>query len=133
MNLVAHIEALKKSPLTNEEANMVREFQSQFEIDDDDPLIVVLAIMIRSQLIIDTAPDLLQQKVTETIELHRSNLREQAVLSAKELVGDIAATLMRQQTALGEIWRLRLIWAGVGAGVAAVLFVMAIGMVSVLK
>lgn len=133
MNLVATLEALKKSPLSAEEANMVREFQSLFEIDDDDPLVVVLAIMIRSQLIIDTAPDLLQQKVTETIELHRSNLREQAVLSAKELVGDIAATLMTQQKDLGAVWRIRLIWGGYGAGAAALLFGLAIGLVSVLK
>lgn len=133
MSLIASLEALKKSPLSAEEANMVREFQSQFEIDDDDPLIVVLAIMIRSQLIIETAPNLLQQKVNETIELHKTNLREQANLSAKEIVGDIAAALVRQQSNMSAVWHIRLIWGAIGAGIATLLFGLAIVAISVLK
>jgi len=133
MTLVSTIEALKKSPLSTDEASMVREFQSQFGIDDDDPLVVVLAIMIRSQIILETAPDLLQQKVIETIELHKTNLREQAVLSAKELVADIAATILNQQKNLTVIWRQRLIWAGIGAGMATLLFVLSITLVKLIK
>lgn len=131
MSLVTTLEGLKKSPLSAQEASTVREFQNQFEIDDDDPLVIVLAIMLRSQLIIDTAPDLLQQKVNETIELHLTNLRSQANLSAKEIVGDIAATLMGQQKLLGLDWRQRLIWAAIGAGFAALFFGLAIAMVSI--
>ncbi|WP_304350780.1 hypothetical protein [Comamonas testosteroni] len=133
MSLVTTLEALQKSPLSAEDANKVREFQNQFQIDDEDPLVVVLALMMKSQLIIDSAPDLLQQKVIETIELHKTNLREQAVLSAKELVSDIAATLLHQQKNLAVVWRLRLMWAGIGAGAASVLFVLAIVLVGFLK
>lgn len=101
---------------------MVQEFQRQYDLDDDDPLNVVLAMMARSQMIIETAPDLLQQKVVETIELHRTNLREQAVLSAKELITDLSALLLSQQKGVSAIWRQRLSWYASGA--ASMLLVM---------
>lgn len=137
MSLVATLETLQKSPLSAADAATVREFQSQFSIDDDDPLVVVLALMVRSQLILGTAPDLLQQKVKETIELHRIALREQAGLLAKELVSDIVSALLQQQKNLEKnlavIWRVRLIWAGIGAAAAAGLFGLAITLVGLLK
>ncbi len=57
----------------------------------------------------------LQQKVIETIELHRTNLREQAVLSAKELITDLSALLLSQQKSVAAIWRQRLSWFTTGA------------------
>lgn len=126
MNLISTLEKLKQAPLSAEETKIIKEFQSQFQIDDDDPLVVIVAIMMQSQLIIATAPDLLRQKVIETIELHKTNLREQAVLSAKEIVGDIAATLLQQQKNLIVIWRQRFIWAGIGAGTTVLIFILAI-------
>lgn len=106
-SLIASVEALKKQPLTPEEVATLQEFQKQFDIDDDDPINVVLALMARSQLIIETAPALLQQKVVETIELHRTNLREQAILMAKQLVSDLSTVLVSQQTTASAIWRQR--------------------------
>ena len=93
MSLVLTIETLQKRPLTPSEVSTLNEFQRSFKIDDDDPLIVVLALMARSQLIIDSAPNLLQQKVTETIELHKTMLREQSVLIAKELIATLASEI----------------------------------------
>ena len=122
MSLVSNDEALKKQPLTAEEGVMLQAFQHQFGLDDDDPLNVVLAMMARSQMIVETAPTLLQQKVEQTIELHRTNLREQAVLSAKELIADLSALLLSQQKDVSTIWRQRLGWFGAGAG--AMLLVM---------
>lgn len=90
MSLVTTIEALQKRPLTAEEVSTLNEFQQSFKIDDDDPLLVVLALMARSQIIVDAVPNLLQQKVTETIELHRLVLRDQAVMIAKELIATLA-------------------------------------------
>ena len=90
MSLVTTIEALQKRPLTAEEVSTLNEFQQSFKIDDEDPLLVVLALMARSQIIVDSVPSLLQQKVTETIELHRLVLRDQAVLIAKELIATLA-------------------------------------------
>lgn len=115
MSLISAVEALKKQPLTADELTMLQEFQRQFDLDDEDPLNVVLAMMARSQMIIETAPDLLQQKVVETIELHRTNLREQAVLSAKELITDLSALLLTQQKGVSAIWLQRLSWFGAGA------------------
>lgn len=122
MSLVSNVEALKKQPLTAEEVAMLQEYQRQFHLDDDDPLNVVLAMMARSQMIVETAPTLLQQKVEQTIELHRTNLREQAVLSAKELIADLSALLLSQQKDVSTIWRQRLGW--FGAGAVAMLLVM---------
>ncbi|ART61491.1 hypothetical protein CBP36_21225 (plasmid) [Acidovorax carolinensis] len=123
MTLVSSMEALKKQPLTPEEINMLQEFQRQFDLDDDDPLNVVLAMMARSQIIIETAPDLLQQKVAETIELHRTNLRDQAVLTAKEVISDISRVLLdqhkRDASSSSAIWRQRLY--GFGSGVVCTL------------
>lgn len=90
MRLVTTIEALQKRPLTTEEVSTLNQFQHSFKIDDDDPLLVVLALMARSQLIVDSVPNLLQQKVNETIELHRLVLRDQAVLISKELIATLA-------------------------------------------
>lgn len=123
MSLVTAMEALKKQPLTPDEVNMLQEFQRQFELSDDDPLNVVLAMMARSQMIIESAPDLLQQKVSETIELHRTNLREQAVLTAKEVIADVSRVLLdlsrRDSSSNSLLWRQRLY--GFGAGVICAL------------
>ena len=90
MSLVTTIETLQKRSLTAEEVSSLNEFQHSFKIDDDDPLLVVLALMARSQIIVESVPNLLQQKVNETIELHRLVLRDQAVLIAKELIATLA-------------------------------------------
>jgi hypothetical protein len=126
-SLIASVEALKKEPLTPDEVATLQEFQKQFDIDDDDPINVVLALMARSQLIIETAPALLQQKVTETIELHRTNLREQAILMAKQLVADLSTVLLSQQTAASAIWRQRGYGFAAGFGAAIVLMAGVLG------
>lgn len=90
MSLITTIEALQKRPLTADESTTIKNFQKAFDIEDDDPLIVVLALMSRSQLILESMPTLLQQKSSETIELHRTVLRDQSVLIAKELISDVS-------------------------------------------
>lgn len=90
MSLVSTIESLQGRPLSKEETASLAAFQKHFHIDDDDPLIAVLAMMARSQLILESAPELLQQKVRVTIELHQQVLREQAVLISKELIEDLS-------------------------------------------
>lgn len=90
MSLISTIEGLQKRPLTVDESTSIKNFQKAFDIEDDDPLVVVLALMSRSQLILESMPTLLQQKSNETMELHRTVLREQSVLIAKELISDVA-------------------------------------------
>ena len=122
MSLVSVIESLRKSPVSADEAAHFHEFQKHFGIDDDDPLIVVLAMMANSQTILLTLPELLQQKSKEIIELHQILLRQQAGVIAKELVTDVAG-LVQKAT---KPWRTMWIWfaASFGAGLlsAAVLF-----------
>lgn len=93
MSLISTMEVLLKRPLVNEEVANLADFQRLYSIGDDDPLIVVLAMMARSQIMVSTLPDLLQQKATETIELHRLVLREQSTLIAKELITTLAQNI----------------------------------------
>lgn len=132
MNLINAVEALQKEPLTAKEVATLQNWQQIFSLADDDPIIVVLAIMVRSQLIIESAPDLLQQKVLETIELHRTNLREQAVLSAKELITDLSAVLLSQQKDVLAHWRQRAFGFAAGAATMALCVVTALLLVRVL-
>lgn len=93
MNLVLTMEALMKRKLTADEVGQLADFQSMFKVQDDDPLLVVLAMMARAQIITETIPNLLQQKALETIELHRTVMREQSVLMSKELIDTIAKNI----------------------------------------
>ena len=102
MSLVSIVEALQKKPLGADEVTALNDFQRKFDIDDDDPLMVVLALMSRSQILIESVPSLLQQKVNETIELHRTILRDQAVLISKELIADLA----KEIEAVNANWRM---------------------------
>ncbi len=104
MNLIKTIEALQKRPVTAQEAAHLHEFQRHFAIDDDDPLVVVLAMMAHSQNILDGAPNLLQQKVAETIELHQQVLRKQAVLVSQELISDVANLIREASKPLKRMW-----------------------------
>ena len=90
MNLVTSVEALLKRKLTPEEVANMAELQTFYKIYDDDPLLIVVAMMARTQIIAETLPNLLQQKVNETIELHRTLMREQSILMSKELIATIA-------------------------------------------
>lgn len=87
--LVASLEGLQGRKLTAEEVQKLQAFQKLYEIDDDDPLLVVLAMMANSQLVLESAPALLQAEVSKTIEHHRTNMRDQAVLISKDLIGVI--------------------------------------------
>ncbi|CAG0992589.1 hypothetical protein RHDC4_02605 [Rhodocyclaceae bacterium] len=106
MNLADTMEQLYNRPLTAEERTVAHRFQDMFEVADGDPLIVVIAMMAKSQMVAETLPDLLLQKAKETIELHQQTLRDQSTLIAKELivsVGNLAA-----ETAVGR--KLRVAW-----------------------
>lgn len=93
MSLESIIEKLQKRPLTKEESLSINEFKSHFNIDDEDPLVVVLALMARSQIILESMPNNLEKKANETIELHRTLLRDQSVVIAKELISVIAENI----------------------------------------
>lgn len=89
MSLAKTMEALEGRSLSDAERDSLYKFEQMFEIGEDDPLIVVLAMMAKNHLTVNQLPDLLQQKAKETIELHQQTLREQSTLIAKELVVSI--------------------------------------------
>ncbi len=89
MNLADTIESLEGRKLTGPERDALHRFENTYDIAEDDPLIVVLAMMAKNQLTAEQLPDLMQQKAKETIELHQQTLREQSTLIAKELVVSI--------------------------------------------
>jgi len=94
MTLIKTIETLEGRTLSDVERNSLRKFELMFEIGEDDPLNIVLAMMAKNQLKADQLPELLQQKAKETIELHQQTLREQSTLIAKELVVSIGNMLV---------------------------------------
>lgn len=104
MKLVQTIEGLLKRPLKAEEVAQLADFQRTYAIDDDDPLLVVLAMMAQSQLIVQAVPELLQQKAEETIELHRTLLREQSVLIAKDLINTLGTEIQKANRGWRELW-----------------------------
>lgn len=104
MSLSSIVETLQNKKLSVDEIKSLNEFQNTFKIDDDDPLIVVLALMARSQLIIESVPNLLQQKVNETIELHKMVLRDQAVLISKELISDLSVHIEATNANWRKVW-----------------------------
>lgn len=91
--LSKNVEVLVGRPLTGEEMQSLTIFQHNNEIDDSDPLIVVLAYMARSHMILEQFPEQLAREVKETIELHKNVLRDQSNVIAKDLVTSIALGL----------------------------------------
>lgn len=104
MSLETIIESLQNRPLTKEEAASINEFKRHFHIDDEDPLVVVLALMARSQFILESMPNKLEKKANETIELHRMALRDQSVLIAKELISVLAENMNKKTFKQSSNW-----------------------------
>ena len=102
--LLQNVAILLNRDLTNEEITSLSNFQRINQIDDNDPLITVLALMARSHLIMGTLPVQLQQMVKETIDLHQRTLREQSTLIAKELVLTVAQDIQAAHTDWKTRW-----------------------------
>ena len=84
---------LLNRPLTAEEITGLNNFKGRYDIDDSDPLAIVLALVGANTVLMNSMPNLLQQKATETIELHRTTLREQSTIIAKELIGTLSSNI----------------------------------------
>lgn len=93
MSLAGNVASMYGRTLSKEEESSLKKFQESFEIGDEDPVIVVLAMLATNRLQLQELPTLLQQKGVATIELHQQTLREQSTLIAKELIGTIAMNL----------------------------------------
>lgn len=104
MNLAETMATLSGRQLTSDERQSLHKFEQLFEIGEDDPLIVVLAMMAKNQLTVDQLPDRLEKAAKETIELHQQTLREQSTLIAKELLVSVGS--MVAESAVGQKLRL---------------------------
>lgn len=104
MNLVESVQMLVGRELTVTEATSLAKFQKAHEVDDSDPLIIVYAMMAKNQLISDSLPGLLQEKVNETIELHRTVLREQAIVVSKEVITELARNIETANVNMKARW-----------------------------
>ena len=92
-SLADAIQILHGRDLTSLERHSLTKFQELYEINDSDPLVIVLAMMGANRLTLESAPELLQKKAMELIELHRLTLREQATIIAKELITTLAENI----------------------------------------
>jgi hypothetical protein len=91
MSLVESVKILAGGrELTVQEATRLAKFQKFHGVDDSDPLIISYALMARNELLNDSLPGLFQEKVNETIELHRQTLRQQALVVAQELLIELS-------------------------------------------
>lgn len=109
MSLVENVKTLIGRELNEEEIRSLSKFQQLNGIDDSDPLIVVLALLAKGQLVMETLPDLLLSRANDTIELHRQTLREQSTLIAKELITELVKGIAKDIKVANVDWKIRLI------------------------
>lgn len=102
-SLTNSVEAVMGRKLTPDEAVNIASLQRIHEMDDSDPLIIVLALMAKNGLIAESIPNLLQQKAMEMIALHEQTLIRQSAYIAKELI----ATISKEVVSTNEAWRVR--------------------------
>lgn len=124
MSLVESVKKILGRELTIEEVSNLSNFQKYHEVDDSDPLVVVLALVGANTVLINSLPNLLQQKANETIELHRRTLMEQSTIIAKDLITTIAHNI------IVEHWKKQLITYGaifVGGAISAIVFLRVFG------
>lgn len=85
-SLAESVRVLQGRELTAEENESLTKFQKIYGIGDDDPLVVILAMIGVNRILLESVPELFHQRVLETIKLHQQTLREQSTLIAKELI-----------------------------------------------
>jgi hypothetical protein len=94
MRLTKIVEELQQRPLTQDEHGILKQFQEQFDIDDDDPITVVLAIMLANKITLDSIPKSFFDQTTNTIELHQQLLRDQSILISKEIISTVSTNIL---------------------------------------
>lgn len=95
------IALLLNRTLTTEEIIGLNNFKNLYEIDETDPLAIVLALVGANTVLMNSMPDLLQQKASETMELHRMTLRDQSTLIAKELILTLSSNIAEASKVAG--------------------------------
>ncbi len=86
MNLVDAIKSLLGRDLSEADMKDIAQYQKVFEISDEDPIVVVLAIISAYKIAIQSMLDEWEKKIVVLIELHRQTLQEQSSFVAKDLI-----------------------------------------------
>lgn len=84
------VERIVGRSLTKDELQMLIRLRDDWGYNNDDPLVVVLALMGGLSLIANDIPARIQAASDNIIETHATVLRSQSNLIAKEMVGTIA-------------------------------------------
>ncbi|MBN9424491.1 MAG: hypothetical protein BGO63_11325 [Candidatus Accumulibacter sp. 66-26] len=95
MSLVDAIKSLLGRDLSEADMKDIAQYQKVFEISDEDPIVVVLAIISAYRIAIQSMLDEWEKKIMLLIELHRQTLQEQSSFVAKDLiitVGNLVAS-----------------------------------------
>lgn len=107
--------------LTDPERKMLMRLRDQYGYDDNDPLVVVLAMMGAYQIMTEEIPLKLAAAAKETIEVHQQTLRNQSMIVAKDLVGTIAGLIHASSRSLQNRTIDVLIGCGIGALVTVII------------
>lgn len=108
--------------LTEDERQLLIALRDQYGYDDDDPLVVVLAMTGAVKVMMDDLPERLKKTSEQLTELHQLTLKNHTAMIAKELVGIVAEHIH----AAGRTRKGRLIDAALG-GLSAVFIALIVG------
>ncbi len=92
--LIESLEILSGRKLNGDEAQRMLALQKLYGVDDEDPVMFGFSMLASSQLATESGPGAIRAAVDQTIELHRTNLRDQAVLISKELIVEITKRIL---------------------------------------
>jgi hypothetical protein len=114
--------------LTEDDRQLLIAVRDQYGYDDDDPLVVVLAMTGALKIMMDELPERLKKASEHLTEVHQITLKNQSAIIAKDLVGIVAEHIH----AAGRTRKGRLIDAALGAaGVLA--FALLVGVVMYIR
>jgi hypothetical protein len=80
-------------PLTDADRQMLIRLRDQYGYDDNDPLVVVLAMTGAIKIMAEEIPEKIRAASKETTELHMAVLRDQSMLVARDVVGSVAGLI----------------------------------------
>lgn len=87
------IEGLIGRELNQEERQMILRLRDQYGYSDDDPLVIILALTGAIKIIAEDIPAKIVQASEKATELHLQTLREQSMMVARDMVGQVAGLI----------------------------------------
>lgn len=104
MSLVSAVQDFVGHELTGAEATSLAQLQQAYNLDDEDPIIVVLAMLGANRVMLEEAPHALKNVSMQMIELHRQTLLEQSKYTVKSLISVVAQELNETNKTYQKMW-----------------------------